>query len=360
MTSGSPPPSDRSADPWSKVVGRDGVVRRLRAAVGSPVHAYLLLGPRGAGKRALARIFAGELLVAADDPEHAERHRRLAWREEHPDVHVLDPAGNQLRREEEAEPLVVAASRSPVEGRRKVLVVDRFHTATPAAAALLLKTVEEPPPTTVFVLCAEEVPPEHVTIASRCTVIEVPPPSPAAIRAALVAEGLADTDRAAEIATAALGNLDRARRLATDPRLGARREAWWSVPDRLDGTGAVVAALVDELRGLIDESLAVLEERHEAERAALAEREERFGTRGSGRRELEARHKREVRQVRTEELGFGLAVLAHRYRDALVAAPDDPRPARAVDRVRAASADLVRNPNEALWLAALLVDLPPL
>lgn len=360
----SPPPaeavSDTSVDPWARIVGQPDLVRRLRAAVASPVHAYLLVGPRGAGKRTAARVFAGELVAAADDPARAERHRRLAWREEHPDIHVLDPEGTQLRRDEEAEPLVVAASRSPVEGRRKVLVVDRFHTATPAAAALLLKTVEEPPPTTIFVLCAEEVPPEHVTIASRCTTFAVPPVPAPLVADALVAEGLADPQRAEVIAAAALGNLARARLLATDPRLAVRRDAWWSIPDRLDGTGAAVAVLVDELRGLIDESLELVAARHAAEREALDEREERFGTRGSGRRDLEARHRREVRQARTEELRFGLAVLARRYREALVVDPGSAPAAAAVDRIRRAAAALVRNPNEALWLQALLCDLPPL
>ena len=123
---------------WDRVIGQDEAVRRLRAAVESPVHAYLFVGPNGTGKRRAAAVFAGELLAAAD-PEGAERHRRLAEKEEHADVHVLDPVGNSLRRDEEAEPLIVQASRSPVEGNRKVLLVNRFHTATPAAAASLLK-----------------------------------------------------------------------------------------------------------------------------------------------------------------------------------------------------------------------------
>ena len=53
-----------------------------------------------------------------------------------------------------------------------MLVVDRFHTATPAAAAALLKPVEEPAGSVVWVLLAEQVLPEHVTIASRCTRVD--------------------------------------------------------------------------------------------------------------------------------------------------------------------------------------------
>ena len=353
---------------WSAVVGQPRTVASLESAVVSPVHAYLLVGPRGSGKRTAAAAFAGELIVAADEragaePERAERHRRLAAREEHPDIFVLSPAGNSLRREEEVSELIVEASRTPVEGTRKVLVVDRFHTATPAAAAALLKPVEEPATPVVWVLLAEQVLPEHVTIASRCTRVDFGPVPDDDVAAALVSEGLAGTDRAPLVAAAAAGNLHRARVLAADERVAARREAWWSAPARLDGTGAAVAEVVAELRALIDDAGEALTARHRAEMVALDEREARFGTRGSGRRDIEARHKREHRQFRTDEIRFGLATLTARYREQLASEPPDPAADRraigAIDRLRATAESLIRSPNEALALQALFLDLPP-
>jgi len=361
-----------TSDPWSAVVGQPQAVTALTAAVSSPVHAYLLVGPRGSGKRAAAAAFAGELIAAADkrtgsDPARSARHRRLAARQEHPDVFVLSPAGPSLRREEEVSQLIVEASRTPVEGARKVLVVDRFHTATPAAAAALLKPVEEPAGSVVWVLLAEQVLPEHVTIASRCTRVDFGPVPDAEIARVLVSEGLVVADRAPLVAAAAAGNLHRARVLATDERVVARREAWWMVPDRLDGTGAVVALLVTELRAMIDEAGGALTERHRAEIVALEQREEHFGVRGSGRSVIEAQHKREHRQFRTDEIRFGLSTLGARYRDEITSVPDDPAAnrrvtaaMRAVDRLRATAESLIRSPNEALALQALLLDLPPL
>ena len=357
-----------AATGWSSVLGQPRAVASLASVVGSPVHAYLLVGPRGSGKRTAAAAFAGELIVAADErtgaePQRADRHRRLAAREEHPDVFVLSPAGNSLRREEEVSQLIVEASRTPVEGTRKVLVVDRFHTATPAAAAALLKPVEEPAVSVVWVLLAEQVLPEHVTIASRCTRVDLGPVGDDEVAAALVSEGLAEADRAPLVAAAAAGNLHRARVLAADKRVAARREAWWGAPDRLDGAGATVALLVAELREMIDEAGAALTERHRAEMAALDEREARFGTRGSGRRDIEAQHKREHRQFRTDEIRFGLATLGARYREQIALQPGDPasdrRAMRAIDRLRATAESLIRSPNEALALQALLLDLPP-
>ena len=362
-----------SADPWSAVVGQPQAVAALTAAVASPVHAYLLVGPRGSGKRAAAAAFAGELIAAADrrtgsDPVRSARHRRLAARQEHPDVFVLSPAGPSLRREEEVSQLIVEASRTPVEGSRKVLVVDRFHTATPAAAAALLKPVEEPARSMVWVLLAEQVLPEHLTIASRCTRVDLGPVPDTEIARVLVSEGLVAADRAPLVAAAAAGNVHRARVLATDERVAARREAWREVPDRLDGTGAAVALLVAELRAMIDEAGGALTERHRAEIVALEQREEHFGVRGSGRGAIEAQHKREHRQFRTDEIRFGLATLGARYRDEMTSVPGDGAAAnrrataamRAVDRLRATAESLIRSPNEALALQALLLDLPPL
>ena len=358
------------ADPWSAVLGQPQAVTALAAAVASPVHAYLLVGPRGTGKRTAAAAFAGELIVAADgransDPGRATRHRRLAVREEHPDIFVLSPAGTSLRREEEVSQLIVEASRTPVEGTRKVLVVDRFHTATPAAAAALLKPVEEPVASMVWVLLAEQVLPEHVTISSRCARVDFGPVPDDRVAAALVSEGLAASDRAVLVAAAAAGNLHRARVLATDERVASRRDAWWAIPDQLDGTGATVARLIAELRALIDDASGALTARHRTELAALDEREEQFGVRGSGRSTIEAQHRREHRQFRTDEIRFGLATLTARYREQITVQPGvsdtaaDRRAIKAIDRLRVTAESLIRSPNEALALQALLLDLPP-
>src|SRR5512132_3117216 len=67
----------------------------LAAALASPVHAYLLAGPHGAGKRGAARAFAAELLAdGAPDPDDARR-RALADPSPHPDLVWLAPRGTQ-------------------------------------------------------------------------------------------------------------------------------------------------------------------------------------------------------------------------------------------------------------------------
>lgn len=359
-TDGPPTPAPAGADdPWHDVVGQDAAVRALAAAVHEPVHAYLLVGPPGSGKLALARGFAAELLSAgATDGEARLRHVRLALAGHHPDLRTVEPEGNTFRKGD-AERVVRNATLAPVEGRRKVVVADGCENMEDEAAGYLLKSVEEPPASTVFVLLATEVVPELVTIASRCVRVELRSLPAEVVAARLVAEGV-DTDRAATAAAAAGGDLDRARTLATDDRLALRHQAWREAPHRLDGTGHVAATVVAELQSMIGEALGPLQERQAAEVAALEEQIERFGLRGSGRKDLEARHKREVRRFRTAELRFGLATLAAAYRDALAAHGARRALVEATTRIDAAAVALDRYPNETLLLQSLMANLPSL
>jgi len=347
------------ADLWHDVVGQGRAVASLQAAAVRPVHAYLLVGPAGSGKRAAARAFAGALLAvdAAERGEDVDRAIELSLDEAHPDLHVFEPEGAAISAPDARE-IVTAASRSPVEGGRKVLVLDEFHTVQ-QAGPILLKTIEEPPESTVFVILAEEVPNELVAIASRAVRIDLGPVPQDAVVERLVHEGI-DPEVAVTTAAAAGGDLHRARLLAKDPSLVVRRDSWASIPHRLDGTGHTAAALVDEVVAHIDAAQGPLDERHEAERAALEEQIETYGLRPTERKELEKRHKREVRRHRTAEIRFGLAVLAGEYRDQLATAHDPTPHLQALREVQAAAEALVRNPNELLLLQALVVGLPPI
>ena len=340
---------------WEAVVGQDAAVDQLIAAAAGPVHAYLLLGPHGSGKRAAARAFAALLLSEGLEGGAEERAQRLALQEQHPDLITFEPEGRTLR-VDDTTPIITEASRTPVEGPRKVLLIDRFHVAEPESAARLLKTIEEPVATTVLVLLTEDVPPEHITIASRCVTVEFWAIAEAVIERWLSARGVRD-QQAAMVAVAAQGDLRRAELLTTDPELASRHELWTSVPDRLDGTGARVAQLVDEIRVRIDEAQAPLDAQHEQELEDMTAREEQLGTRGSGRKDLIAKQKREIRKHRDDELRFGLAVMAKVYRDQLMAAPTATL-VSAIDRLRMTNEHLARNPSEELMLQALLLDLP--
>ena len=346
------------------LVGQDLAVRALRAAAAKPVHAYLFVGPPGSGKLAAAREFAAMLLCPNGGEDECDTCRRV--REgAHPDVAFFEREGANLSIDQARE-VSHTAVRSSLEGGRQVVVLPDLHLAREAIPALL-KTMEEPPPHTVLIALAEFVPPELVTIASRCVRVEFRPLTDQEIVGALVQDGV-PAERASVVATLAGGRLDRARLLASDEEAESRRRAWETLPARFDGSGATVALLAEELVDMLKRSANPLTLRQEAEVAELVEANTVSGQAGPGRaaqgqakavaRDLEERHRREQRRQRTDELRTGLAALAGAYRDRAVsgALPID-HVAEAVALIDGLSSDLAFNPGELLALQALLLRL---
>jgi len=352
---------------FDAVVGQAMVIDQLRATARRPVHAYLLVGPPGVGQEALVRGFAAALLCPSGGCGHCSTCRRsLAG--VHPDLVEVHRSGASLS-VEDARRVVKLAQRRPLEARRQVVVVSDLHLAR-VAAPVLLKTLEEPAGETVFVMLAEFVPPELVTIASRCIRIDLPPVSTEALITALTAQGV-EPGVAADIALAARGSVDRARLLVDDEDFAARRILWRDVPTRLDGTGATAAALAAELLASAEQAVAPLRALHQSEMEDRLVQAEANGERSvAGRKDIEDHYKREERRWRTDELKAGLGVLAAAYRDRLVTEVTTKRastPGRVGERVNELAgavgyiegvcAEMVRNPNESLMLEALLVRL---
>jgi DNA polymerase-3 subunit delta' len=341
-------------DLYDAVVGQERAVAALRSAAPAPVHAYLFVGPPGTGKLAAARAFAASLLCPDGGDGTCEVCTHVLAGV-HPDVVVLERQGASIL-VDDAREIARLAARSPVEGDRKVLVLTEFHLVDKAGPALL-KTIEEPPASTIFVILADHVPPELVTIASRCCRVDFGLIAAERLAAVLEAEGVPAAD-AMTAAEAAAGRLDRARLLASDPGFGARRAAWHAAPDRLDGTGATAAAVAAELLELVDGAAEPVRARQEQERVEMEERAKAYGDRGPSRRDLETRERREQRRARMDELRSGLAVLAGVYRDRLASGSPGGRSwVDAIAAIRTANEGLLHNPNEALLLQALLVRL---
>jgi len=151
---------------WDQVVGQDrAVAQLLDAAERGPVHAYLFVGPSGSTKLPAARAFAAHLISGGDDAD--QRDARLILLGTHPDVREFRRAGPSISAEQARE-IVRVSSLAPIEGDRKVLILDEFHLLRPEGAALMLKTIEEPPPSTMFLILCDYVPNDLITISSRC------------------------------------------------------------------------------------------------------------------------------------------------------------------------------------------------
>ena len=116
---------------------------RCSAALdGRSSHAYLLHGPAGTGKRAVAHAFATALLAeGAPNPTRAPRVEHRS----HPDLMWVSPSGAHELLVATCDPSSRPPSRTPFEASRRVFVIERADTMNDEAANRMLKTLEEPP-----------------------------------------------------------------------------------------------------------------------------------------------------------------------------------------------------------------------
>ena len=345
------------ASVWDSVVGQGRAVEQLQHAAISPVHAYLLVGTEGCGKDEASRAFAAMLLSGSDDP--TERINEMAMRGAHPDIHEVRRDGASILKDQ-ADDIIKIASITPSESSRKVIIVHEVHLMAPATAAMLLKTVEEPPSGVFFIMLADQVDDSLATIASRCLTVHFGLLENADIEQALINSGVAPT-LAHAAAQSSAGSMSRAKLLASDPQLAQRREFFANIPRRIDGTGATVAAIVEQILALIDEAVEPLSNQHAQEIVDTEKTLALMGVKRGGKKMLEDRHKREIRRYRTDELRSGLTAVASIYRDELARNPNIRRPEAyitAISRLHEGMRRLSLNVNEAILLRDLIWSLP--
>ncbi len=221
------------------VVNQDHAVLLLRTAVrvSKVGHAYLLVGPAGVGRRALALAFAQ--LVNCDRSDHdacgeCGPCRKIAAGN-HPDVRVLDIAHGKFfenpGKEYKGKDIPVDQIRAlrqdaafpPYEGKRKVYIIADAERMNASAANSLLKTLEEPPARVTFMLTAESSVALLPTIVSRCQLVRCTFLRADDIERALVDRHGIAPERARALSVLADGRLGRALEwAASEERLEAR------------------------------------------------------------------------------------------------------------------------------------------
>ena len=344
---------------WDAVVGQPAAIARLRLLAERPTHAYLFVGPEGAGKEVAARAFAARLVTGSEDA--TSRAADLIMRGSFVDVTEVIREGAAVD-SDEAQAIVHQSVLTPTEADIRVVIVHEVHLMRDTAAARLLKTFEEPNEQLVFILLSEQLLPTLDTIASRCVIINLPGLSAPVIAEQLCSEGI-NPDTALRAARSAGGNLERARILVTDTALAQRQAAFSEVPYQLDGSGAAVVKVVESVSALIERAAEPLLAKHEAELEALEDRVKLIGERGSGRRVLAEAHKRQLRKFKTDELREGLALIAAEYHKVITSLQDGVDPliyTRAVHEIHDAIPALGLNVNETLLLHAVFARCPSL
>ena len=160
---------------FTQIIGHERQKSILqRALTGSRLaHAYLFAGPEGVGKRLMALAVARVLFCSAGTGcGECAACRKLAHRN-HPDLHVLEPDGNSIKIEQ-IRALQRDLSLRPLEGSRKVCLIEAAELMTTAAANALLKTLEEPRGDILLILLSSQ--PQRLleTIRSRCQLLQFP------------------------------------------------------------------------------------------------------------------------------------------------------------------------------------------
>lgn len=186
----------------------------------------LLDGPEGVGKATLARRFAAALIGGADKIEQDDLSREanteaIAEREKwpsdkrnedpllfatHPDFLTFPPDG-PLRQItiEQMRMLKERAQFKPLNGTRRVFLIDRIDRANEQAENSLLKILEEPPDHLILVLAAENPYDLLPTIRSRAVSFHLAPLTNTEMRAFVASRDLSDAERRIALAAGSPG-----------------------------------------------------------------------------------------------------------------------------------------------------------
>lgn len=222
---------------FNEVIGQEPIVRTLQNALKFErvAHAYLFTGPRGTGKTSLARILAKAVNCAKG--ESAEPCLECApctrIRDGYfADVLEMDAASNrgidEIRELRDRVPYV------PVEGKKKVYIIDEVHMLTTEAFNALLKILEEPPVHVIFILATTEPHKVPATITSRCQRFDF---------ARLPSEHI-------------VGHL---KNILSSEKISATDMALWRISDVAEGSMRDALSLLDQLRNFCGEEISDLD-----------------------------------------------------------------------------------------------------
>lgn len=186
-------------------------------------HAWLLAGPQGLGKAALAERIARFLLTRSDnvltpspdglDAAGDQTAAKLLDVGNHPELHILARLAREPAKEvarnitvDQVRMLITRLQFTIAIGHWRVIIVDAIDDLEAGAANALLKTLEEPPAKTLFLLISHSPGRLLPTIRSRCRLLRFQPIDDATLRSWLIAQRpLADMRQIGAAITAAGG-----------------------------------------------------------------------------------------------------------------------------------------------------------
>lgn len=329
-----PAPADTNQVGWERAIGQAPAVAAMRSAVRDATvpHAWLLVGEPGIGQDALVTALTAALeCEQPGDPADqgcgtcsvCQRVARGTWSA----LSTFEPEGANHLVGAVRDQWLPAATRTGLEGSRRILRIPAADRMNEQAQNAFLKVLEEPPPAVVWILEVVDDTQLLDTIHSRVRRVDLAPWRPEELVAWAATEpGLPFSQaEAASLARVATGSPRRLRDLAGDARSDARDQNL-DVLRRLVDEGAHV---VDQLARDVLAAGRAAEKEHRARQAAELEAlPDRYGVERAGEvprgvaSALKERHKRELRAVRDDAVQLFLDDLGSWLRDvAVLAAP---------------------------------------
>ncbi|MCX7981489.1 MAG: DNA polymerase III subunit delta' [Syntrophales bacterium] len=213
---------------YHHIYGHEKQIAFLKHVVSTKkiAHAYVFCGPEGIGKRTVALSFAASLLCPSSEEGAGCGHCSTCERTmkgSHPDTVIISPTVATIKIQDIRD-AIMATTLHPLEGLRRVVIIDEAdHMSEPAANAIL-KTLEEPRPGNFFLLITARpyrLPP---TIISRSQLIAFSPLARSQLTRFLLDQTKLSREQAEIIAACTDGRISKALSLANDEYFSFREE----------------------------------------------------------------------------------------------------------------------------------------
>ncbi len=163
---------------FSDIYGHDKTIRALKRAIEKNhiFHCYLFLGEEAIGKKQVALSFAKTLLCKNGNTEPCNACNSClkfdSWN--HPDLEFIEPEKGLIKKEV-IDKLIKSMNISPLESKRKIVIIDDCHHMGMEAQNALLKTLEEPPSYVNIILITSNIKNLIPTIVSRSQLLKFNP-----------------------------------------------------------------------------------------------------------------------------------------------------------------------------------------